>query len=234
MCAGRALLPDTGLLAEELVKPDAPAAEQPAAKGEYKIVVDTNEAPELEEYGKRIQALGEEWYPIIVAKYPSEGFTPAKEVFITFKKDYRGVAAAGGRRITASVKYFKDKPDDLGAFVHELVHVVQAYRRGPRDGRNPRPGWLVEGIADHFRFFQYEPVTNRPRPNPDRAKHTDSYRTSAHFLNWAQETYDKGLVVKLNTACRESKYSEELWKQYTGKTLEELGAEWKESLRKSK
>src|SRR5687767_13319536 len=112
---------------EELVKPGAPAAakpaENPASRGEYKIVVDTSEAPELEEYGKKIQALAEEWYPVIIAKYPSEGYTPAKEVFITFKKDYQGVAAAGGRRITASVKYFKDKPDDLGAFVHELVHV---------------------------------------------------------------------------------------------------------------
>ncbi len=31
---------------------------------------------------------------------------------------------------------------------------------------------------------------------------------------------------KLNAATREG-YSEELWKDWTGKTLQELGAEWK-------
>jgi hypothetical protein len=158
---------------------------------------------------------------------PSEGFVAPDQVTITFKKDYNGVAAAGGTRITCSVKYYKDHPDDLGSIVHELTHVVQRYPR-----RGTRPGWLVEGIADYIRFYNYEPVKARPNPNPARAKHTDSYRTTAHFLNWAQEKYDKQLVVKLNTDCREARYSEDLWKQYTGKTLEELGAEWKESLPK--
>jgi hypothetical protein len=108
------------------------------------------------------------------------------------------------------------------------VHVVQSYRRGPR------PGWLVEGIADYIRFFRYEPESARPHPNPTRAKYSDSYRTTGHFLNWAQTKYDKDLVIKLNTACREAKYAEGLWKEYTGKTLEELGAEWKESLKTEK
>jgi len=57
---------------------------------------------------------------------------------------------------------------------------------------------------------------------------------TGHFLNWAQTKYDKDLVVKLNAACRQGKFTPDLWKQYTGKTVEELGAEWKESLKAEK
>ena len=48
---------------------------------------------------------------------------------MTLKKSYRGVAAASGSRITGSVKYFKDHPDDVGAMIHETAHIVQHYRR---------------------------------------------------------------------------------------------------------
>jgi len=37
----------------------------------------------------------------------------------------------------------------------------------------------------------------------------------------------------LNAALREGRYREDLWKEYTGRTLEELGAAWKESLAKA-
>lgn len=212
-------------------KPEATAETTPKAKPEeepYRIEVDTSEVPEMNDYGVKVKAVAEEWYPKIVALLPVEGREPFRDVTITFKKDYRGIAAAGGNRIVCGPKWFKDHPEDLGAIVHELAHVVQDYRHR----RNRPPGWLVEGIADHVRFFHYEPAEARPRPHPERSKYSDSYRTAAAFLNWAQETYDKELVVKLNAACRRGEYDAGLWKEYTGKTLEELGAEWKESLRK--
>lgn len=36
--------------------------------------------------------------------------------------------------------------------------------------------------------------------------------------------------MKFNTAMRQGKYSDDLWKEYTGKTADELGEEWKKSL----
>ena len=222
---------------KELVKPDAPTSDAPKkADGEkptYQITVDTSDVPEMAEYGKRVQKVAEEWYPKLIDMLPSDGFQPAKTVTITLKKDYKGVAAAGGNRITAAQKWFTEHPDDLGAFVHELTHVVQSYRRVAQGGTRP-PGWLVEGIADYIRFFRYEPESARPHPNAARANYNDSYRTTGHFLNWAQNKYDKDLVIKLNTACRQGKYTPDLWKEYTGKTVEELGAEWKESLKTEK
>ena len=37
-------------------------------------------------------------------------------------------------------------------------------------------------------------------------------------------------MKKLNAAMRDGKFSEDLWKEITGKTAEELGQEWKETL----
>ena len=213
----------------DVIDADGPAQLKPAGgagDGPARITVDTSDAPQLKAYGERIQKVADEWYPLITEMLPSDGFTPPSRVTITFRRDYRGVAAAGGNRIVCSVKWFTDNPEDLGAIVHELVHVVQQYPPGRH------PGWLVEGIADYVRFFHYEPAGNRPRPNGDRDKFDDSYRTSAAFLNWAARTYDKDLVVKLNAACRQRKYAPEIWKELTGKTAEELGEEWKQSLRR--
>ncbi len=201
-----------------------PPTTAPASITPAKIVVDTTAAPEFAEYGKKVLALSEAWYPKIVAMLPSEGFVAPTSITIVFDPKYDGVAATSGDRIVCSTKWFKERPEDLGAIVHELVHVVQHY------GEGDRPGWLTEGIADHIRWFNYEPETARPHPNPAKAKYSDSYRTSAAFLDWTQKTYDKDLVVKLNAACREARYSDDLWKQYTGKTLEALGAEWKQNL----
>jgi hypothetical protein len=222
--------------AAEPDKPATPAAteKKPASTAAaYDITVDTSDVPEMADFGRRVKKVADEWYPRLIPMLPSEGFVAPTKVTITIRKDYKGVAAAGGNRIVASQKYFASHPDDLGAFVHELVHVVQSYRRTAPGGTRP-PGWLVEGIADYVRFFRYEPESARPHPNPAKANYNDSYRTTGHFLNWAQTQYDKDLVVKINAACRQGHYSEDLWKQYTGKTLEELGAEWKESLQPAK
>lgn len=200
--------------------PNTPAAA-------VRIEVDTTDTPELEPYGQKVKALAEEWYPRIAAAFPSDGYSAPNHVLIRFRKDYKGVAAASGNRIVCAETWFTEHPEDLGAIIHELAHVVQQYRRGNH------PGWLVEGIADHYRFFIYEPEDQRPRPNPERARHDASYRTTAAFLDWARRTYNPDLVVKLNAACREGRYSPEIWKELTGLDLDTLGNDWKQSLREA-
>ena len=114
-------------------------------------------------------------------------------------------------------------PDDVGAMVHETVHVVQDYRS------RKNPSWLVEGVADYVRFFKYEPG-KAGRLTPGRAKYDGSYRVTAAFLAYVVGTYDREAVKKLNRAMREGKYTAELWKGLTGKTVEELGQEWRRTL----
>jgi hypothetical protein len=142
-------------------------------------------------------------------------------------------ASAFGAGVNLNLQWFRAERDReaRGAVVHELVHVVQQYRRSPRDPKLlPTPGWLVEGIADYVRWFQYEPQTKGAeitKENLAGAKFDASYRTSANFLNWVSQTYDKDLVRKLNGSAREGNYTESLWKDGTGKTVQELGHEWK-------
>jgi len=53
---------------------------------------------------------------------------------------------------------------------------------------------------------------------------------TANFFDWVVTTHDKDLLRKLNTAGREASYSEELWRTWTGKTLAQLGEEWKKAI----
>src|SRR5665213_1283187 len=211
-----------------LIAPAFVSAENPPSKSKATIVFDTSEAPEMADFAKRAQAVADEWYPKIIEKLPSSGFIPADQVSVIFTQDYTGVAATSGDRITCSVKYFSSHPNDVGAIVHELTHVVQAYKKPGT------PGWLIEGIADYIRWFNYEPLRVRPHPKADKARYDASYQTTAAFLDWASRKYDKDLVVKLNAAAREGRYSEGLWKEITGKSVQDLGHEWKESLAETK
>jgi len=51
-------------------------------------------------------------------------------------------------------------------------------------------------------------------------------------LEWAEKTFDRQLVKKLNQAMREGKFRLELFKEYTGKTVDELWQEFINSLRR--
>jgi hypothetical protein len=200
-------------------------AEPAVAVFKYPIefVVDVTDAPELKEWAEKAARVCERQYPLICEELKSDGFRPRTVIEMTLKHDYNGVAATGGGRITGSVKYFKSHPDDVGAMVHETVHCVQNYR-----GRG-NPGWLVEGIADYYRFFKYEPG-KLPKLTPERARYNGSYKVTAAFLGFVSEKYDKELVRKLNKAMREGQYRDELFKELTGKPLEELNQEWRAAL----
>jgi basic secretory peptidase family protein/F5/8 type C domain-containing protein len=202
-------------------------ADPPIATFRYPVefTVNVTDAPEMKEWADKTARVCERQYAMINDQLKSDGYKPPTQVTMTLKKDYRGVAATGGSRITGSVKYFHDHPDDIGAMVHETVHIVQHYR-----ARN-NPGWLVEGIADYVRFFKYEPGKIGVI-NPDRARYDGAYRQTAAFLNYVNEKYDKDLVRKLNAAMRQGEYKEDLWKELTKKTAKELDEEWRGTLKK--
>lgn len=203
--------------------------------GKYRIKIDSSETPDLNDWiENQLTPMIQKWYPKLVEMLPSEGFEAPKDVTINFDKDMKGVAAASGTRINCSGEWMKNnlKGEATGAVFHELVHVVQQYGWGRRNNPDAHrnPGWVVEGIPDYIRWFIYEPQTKGAEitaRNIARAKYDGNYRISANFINWVVNKYDKDLVRKLNAAARAGKYSEDLWKDYTGKPLEELGAEWK-------
>jgi hypothetical protein len=187
------------------------------------FIVNVDDAPEMKEWAEKAARICERQYGMINEELRSDGFKPRTVVTMTLKKDYKGVAATGGGRITGSVTYFKRDPEDVGAMVHETVHVVQAYRRGNN------PGWLVEGIADYVRFFKYEPG-KLGKISPKRARYNGSYRVSAAFLAYLTEKYDREIVRRLNQVMRAGEYTEAIFKKLTGKSVEDLDKEWRATL----
>jgi hypothetical protein len=116
-----------------------------------------------------------------------------------------------------------------------MVHVVQDYGRARRRNRDATrtPGWLVEGMADYIRWFLYEPETKGAEitaRNLPRARYDASYRVTGNFLNWVTLRYDQDLVRKLNALAREGKYTDQAWRESTGKSVQDLGEEWRQEL----
>ena len=144
-----------------------------------------------------------------------------KTVTMVIDTSYKGVAATANGKVTISYKWMHQHPEDIDVITHEVMHIVQDY------GDSNGPGWLTEGIADYARF--------KFGVNNDAAKwslhdykagqnYTDAYRTTARFLVWIEAKYKPGIVVELDSQMRKHTYTDDIWKQQTGKTLDEL---WK-------
>lgn len=142
-----------------------------------------------------------------------------KDVAIKIDTTYKGVAYANNGQITVSSAWMHKNPKDLDLITHEIMHIIQNY---PNDSG---PGWLTEGIADYVRA-KYG-VDNQSAgwsmtPFSSSQHYTNSYRITARFLTWLSQKYDPLLVNKLDENLRDNTYSSKLWKEYTGKSLDEL------------
>ncbi len=159
--------------------------------------------------------------------YPEEvqRFNPSSQDTVHFSIDtaYSGVAATGGGQVTFSASYYQDHPNDIEVVTHEVMHIVQSYPQY-------KPVWLVEGIADYARYVFGIDNKNEgwslPDYSPDQ-NYTDSYRVTARFLVWLENHEDKTIVDQLDDGLRsENYYSTDMWKEITGKTLDELWDEY--------
>ncbi|HUQ70111.1 MAG TPA: basic secretory protein-like protein [Planctomycetaceae bacterium] len=183
------------------------------------IAVDVAESPELAEWSDQAKKQCETWFPKLVKEFDTDGHKPAETVTLFFKKDMDGVAHTSGRRIVISSKWVTDHPDDIGMVIHELMHVVQAYPPS-------KAGWLVEGIADYVRYFQFEPDKKSKWPINAKSSYKQGYGVTAAFLAWLERTKHPGIVLKLNAALRTSKYDNRLFEELTGRSLDDLWAEF--------
>jgi len=239
------VIADSGRTADNS-PPAADAYVTHTADGACTITIDTSGAPDLKDWADhKLAPLLAEWYPKLAAMLPSEGYEPPKAFSVTIRPG-DGVAATGGTRVTANSTWLKRELDReaLGALLHEEVHVLQQYRRlRPANPDAPRarpPGWLVEGIPDYIRWFLYEPQSHgadvkwmQGRRNLT-LNYDARYRITANFLDYVINHYDKDktLLTKVNAACRDGKYNDDLWKEYTGKSLTDLNDEWKGAVQK--
>ena len=189
-----------------------------------KVLIFTNHDPNLNKDTKKgLVKTFFKVYPKLVKDFNPESMDTIR---VKIDTEYDGVAYAHNGRITISSDWLAKKPGDLDVITHEVMHIVQSYP--PNSG----PGWLTEGIADYVRF-KYG-VDNQsagwslPDYKPENS-YKNSYRITARFLYWLTKKYDKNIVQKLDKNMRNKTYSEDLWNQYTGKSLDALWAEYSES-----
>jgi hypothetical protein len=207
--------------------------------GKFRYILDSSESPDLHEWAKvHLMPVMEDWYPKIIGMIPVDGYTPPDTINFTMKLattlpgHAQGVPAfASGNNVTLNANFMRDQQggEAIGCAIHEIVHVVQfGSPGGSTRGRRP-PTWVTEGVADYIRWFLFEPqakgaeITQR---NFGSASYDSSYRITANFYDFVIKKYEKDLMKKLNLATHQG-YSEDLWKQWTGKTVQELDAEWK-------
>ena len=203
---------------------------------DFEWTLDVSQSPDLKEWAEtQLKPAVDKWYPIWVECLASDGFTAPKKFTITIKP-MDGVAATGDTDVEVSESWIKGQirnpewNEAVGSVMHELVHVVQQY------GNQRNPGWMVEGIADYFRWFHYEPVAHHPKLSARgaaRAKYSDSYQTTAGFLEYVVRNHDHEFVVKMNYALRQGRYSPDLWREFTGLSVQDLWSEYIKSLPES-
>lgn len=212
--------------------------------GKFHYILDSSESPDLAEWAKvHLMPVMEEWYPKIIEMLPVEGYTPPDTIRFTMKlattlPGYaQGVPAyASGNNVTLNANFMRDQAggEAVGCAIHEIVHVVQFGSPGWNTGGERAPTWVTEGVADYIRWFLFEPqskgaeITQR---NFGSSNYDNSYRVTANFYDFVIKNYEKDLMKKLNLATHHG-YSADLWKQWTGKTADELNEEWKAANKK--
>lgn len=180
-----------------------------------------SEAPEIKKFAKSALQLCNQNYPKIKRKLAANQLQAPRQVQLIFKKvlDEDRPAETLGSTIYLNSQWFITHPNDQGAIIHEMAHVVQNY---PKD----HPFWLREGIADHIRYWLgYKTSWSYPHCGPGSEHYTSGYQCSAAFLQYVEKAYDKNIVFKINKAMTDNRYNDALFKTYTGRTLEQLWGE---------
>ncbi|MDE1191719.1 MAG: basic secretory protein-like protein [Arachidicoccus sp.] len=160
-------------------------------------------------------------YPQEAAIYNQQS---PKHVIFVIDPEYTGVAASADSLTRFNPKWYEQNPNDIDVVTHEVMHLVQAYYLNHYD-----PSWVTEGIAD---FVRYTLGVNNAAANwsltpfNSSQSYTNSYRITARFFVWIVNKYDKNIVKKLDVAMRNNTYTDTFWKDNTGRSVDELWAEY--------
>lgn len=161
-----------------------------------------------------------EVYPKLAKEY---NLATLKEVKFFVDTAYKGVAATSNGRVVYASNWMKTHPEDIDVVTHEVMHIVQNY------GRSLGPGWLTEGIADfaRYKFGVDNPGSKWTLPELKPTHHyKNSYRITARFFAWIENNVKSGTIQEIDKSLRERTYTAEIWKNKTGKDIDELWADY--------
>ncbi|MCW3053240.1 MAG: hypothetical protein JWN14_2410 [Chthonomonadales bacterium] len=183
--------------------------------------IDLSQAPDLAVWAQKAEKQMESFWLDTAALLYSDRFLTPNMVHVVYRTgpDVTPVAATGGGVMTVNSAWCRAHPEDTGLTVHETAHVIQSMSAY-------NPVWLIEGVADYIRWIKFEPENYTVRINARTATYHDSYRTTGTFLAWCELHYDNRLVTHLNHDVRFGKYTNDKFKQYCGKDVDTLWAEF--------
>jgi len=164
-----------------------------------------------------------EVYPTLVKIFNKKS---TRDVLFVVDTAYKAVAEASGNRILFSAGYLKAHPTDIDVVTHETMHIVQGY------GYSAGPVWLTEGIADYVRYQYGVDNVGSKWSLPDfnaKQSYTNSYRITARFFVWIEQNVKPGLIASLDQQLRNHQYSAASWLDLTGKTLDQLWADYSQN-----
>ena len=166
------------------------------AQSDVKVHLECSAAPELQDWCENAVSEIEAWYPRLINLMAPEDEEMPNEITFQVKASNEGVAWTSGTHITAVSGWIENNPGDVGFAIHELVHVVQHYPTYD-------PVWVVEGLADYFRWAIYEgkPLSFFPQ-SKNKNGYEDSYRVTAGFFLWLERGPAPGIVRQLDEAMR--------------------------------
>jgi hypothetical protein len=183
-------------------------------------------APEIPDLAERARKVGNDCYPKVLqvlGEKPSEALAHFDIVFQnhasmkTLMNDASGGYMSRGK-IYLGLDWLTNSPQELDAYlVHEMAHVAQDYSWW----RTP-PHW-TEGLADYADFkLGYTNSWECAQCSAMYPHYTSGYSCAAAFLLFVEPNYDSQIANQLNSALRKRTYSDEFFKDKTGKSLAEL------------
>ncbi len=151
------------------------------------------------------------------------GADEAPPVTIHVERHGPGAAWTSGTNVFLSARWFAEHPDDAGGVLHEFTHAVM---QAPTYDQTTI--WLIEGLADYVRDeLGYDAPWTKAHHEPGKA--TAGYQTTAHFLQHVERRHP-GTVKRLAQALIADTYSEDTFRQCTGKPLAVCVSEYEQAV----
>ena len=181
----------------------------------FRVAVDCIAAPDLQPWVEtKMKPVLEEWLVRLVDDFACEGYAPKTNFVCTLCRDLNCPGSSDGVGLNLNATYIRGHLDDTGMVIHEIWHQLQNYT-------SKHPSWLAEGIDDWVRYYHVE--KKPPKVDPKTAKADGGYWNTAAFLEWCG---GRPFVSELITALRQGRYTSDWWKAKTGRTFDELAADW--------
>lgn len=195
-------------------------AQEVVKKKGYTLTFESNYAELDSKLKERMIQTFFEVYPKLAKEYNPNTL---KEVKFLVDTAYKGVAATSNGKVVYASNWMKTHPEDIDVVTHEVMHIVQNY------GRSVGPGWLTEGIADFARYkFGVDNAGSKwslPDLKPTH-HYKNSYRITARFFAWIESKVKSGTIQEIDKSLREHTYTAVIWKNITGKDLDDLWADY--------